>query len=519
VNPARLSAERQAEICMQCHLETTSFRLPNAIVRYERGPFSYRPGEPLGDFILQFDKAGGNDRFEIASAAYRMRRSACFLKTGGELRCTTCHNPHDIRKDQDTIKHYAEACRQCHAASFQRLVTSGKHPASENCIDCHMPKRRTSDVIHVVMTDHYIQRRPPAIDLLRTVTEIHETDTNAYHGEVAPYYPADLSQSTSDGLYLAIAQVSQRSNLRQGIEQLAAAIARKPPDRIESYLHLADAYLDAGQPEKAIPAYEEALQRWPDSYAGLRKLGSALRSSGQLSRAIEVLKKAAAIAPDDGPSWNELGLSYLGLGMKADALTAFQKAAELDPDLAEAENSLGGIFFENADLARAETAFREAIRIQPDYAEARSNLGNLLSASGRFDEARYQFDTAIRLKPDYAAARRNYAVALAGARKFVEAQRQIQEELRIEPNSAAAHDLLGSIQMAGGNVKGALEHYREAVRISPEFGRAQLDLGEALAASGNIPEALPYLERAAHSADRRVQQEAQQTLDQFQPRR
>src|SRR5581483_3659375 len=74
VNPARLGAERQAEICMQCHLETTSFRLPNAIVRYEREPFSYRPGEPLRDFMLQFDQARGNDRFEIASAAYRLRR-------------------------------------------------------------------------------------------------------------------------------------------------------------------------------------------------------------------------------------------------------------------------------------------------------------------------------------------------------------------------------------------------------------------------------------------------------------
>ena len=48
VNPSRLSPERQMEVCMQCHLETTSSRLPNSIVRYGRSPFSYRPGEPLG---------------------------------------------------------------------------------------------------------------------------------------------------------------------------------------------------------------------------------------------------------------------------------------------------------------------------------------------------------------------------------------------------------------------------------------------------------------------------------------
>jgi hypothetical protein len=38
VNPARLSLERREEICIQCHLETTSFPLPNSLPRYDRGP-------------------------------------------------------------------------------------------------------------------------------------------------------------------------------------------------------------------------------------------------------------------------------------------------------------------------------------------------------------------------------------------------------------------------------------------------------------------------------------------------
>ena len=53
--PKRLGADRQMEICMSCHLETTSFPLPGAILRQDRGPFSFRPGEPLADFILNFD--------------------------------------------------------------------------------------------------------------------------------------------------------------------------------------------------------------------------------------------------------------------------------------------------------------------------------------------------------------------------------------------------------------------------------------------------------------------------------
>src|ERR1700683_3033719 len=57
VNPARLSGDRQMEVCMQCHLQTTSLRLPAAIRRFDRGPFSYHAGQPLSDFLLYFDRA------------------------------------------------------------------------------------------------------------------------------------------------------------------------------------------------------------------------------------------------------------------------------------------------------------------------------------------------------------------------------------------------------------------------------------------------------------------------------
>jgi hypothetical protein len=59
VNPSRLGKERAMEICMQCHLETTSAPLPNSIRRFDRGPFSYRPGEPFSAFQLAFDHAPG----------------------------------------------------------------------------------------------------------------------------------------------------------------------------------------------------------------------------------------------------------------------------------------------------------------------------------------------------------------------------------------------------------------------------------------------------------------------------
>lgn len=515
VNPARLSPERQIEVCMQCHLETTSFRLPNSIVRYDRDPFSYQPGEPLADFMLHFDQApgaGSDDKFEIAGAAYRLRRSACFQKSEGALGCTTCHNPHDIPRGEEATAHYATVCRQCHDAAVNQLVASGKHARSGDCIGCHMPKRRTDDVVHVVMTDHYIQRRKPARDLLAPIGERRETDENAYHGEVVLYYPPALPEGQERELYLAIAQVSQKTNLSQGIQDLAAAIEKYRPERMEFYLHLAEAWKDSGQMDKALPLYEEAVRRQPDSLIALQRFGFSLRSSGQLARAAEILKRALAVDARDAATWHQLGLVNLGQGSTSDGLAAFQKAVDLDPDMSEAHNSLGGVWLESGNLPRAEPAFREAIRIRPDYAEAHSNLANVLASSGRFGEARYHFEAAIRLKPDYAAARYNYGIALAKVSRFDEAQRQIEAALRFNPNVPEAHDLLGSLLVAQGKVAAGLDHYRQAIKIRPEFGRAHLDLGVALAESGDVAGALPHLRKAAESPQQPVREEALQIL-------
>ena len=416
VNPAKLTSDRQMEVCMQCHLQTTSFRLPNAIVRFDREPFAYRPGEPLSNFILHFDHAPGTgreDKFEIAGAVYRLRRSACFQKSEGALQCTTCHNPHDIPRGEEAKSHYTSVCRGCHDTAVKQLVDAGKHPRSDDCINCHMPKRRTDDVVHAVMTDHLIQRRKPARDLLAPMAERHETEQSAYHGEVVAYYPQTLPEGPDRDLYLAVAQVSHKTNLTQGVQQLSAAIEKNRPERMEFYLQLADAYKDSGQVDKALPLYQEAVKRSPQSSLALQRLGFSLRSSGQLDRAAEILKRALAVDQRDAASWHQLGLIYLAQGSRSDAQTSFEKAADLDHDLSETHNSLGGLFLESGNFSRAETAFREAIRIMPDYAEAHSNLASTLASTNRLLEARYHFETAIRLKPEYAAARFNYGIALA----------------------------------------------------------------------------------------------------------
>jgi predicted CXXCH cytochrome family protein len=505
VNPARLPADRQFEICLSCHLETTSFPLPSAIQRFDRGPFSFRPGEALADFILTFDHepgAGRGGKFEIVSSAYRLRQSACFVKSAGKLLCTTCHNPHDAPRGAAAAERYGAACRQCHGGP----LSTGPHAGRDDCVGCHMPKRRTEDVIHASVTDHLIQRRMPDANLLDERAERRDS----YRGEVVPYHPATLPGPEGE-LYLALAQVKQGSNRKAGIARLTAAITKHAPRRAEWYAELAEAHEIDGRLDQAARFRRDAVRLDP-SAASWQRLGTTLRKAARHAEAVEALQRSTALAPTRALTWHELGLARQAQGRSADAVAAMQKAIALDPELREAHNNLGIIRFASGDSARAEAGFREAIRIDPGFADAHGNLANLLAAAGRIEEAEGEFQASIRLRPADAETRYNHAMLLGRSGRYDEAQRELEACLRADPSFADGRELLGDLLLARNQAAQAIPHYREAARLRPDSSRAWFGLGAALAATGQASEAIPHLRKAAAGPDAEVRQRSLEML-------
>jgi len=521
VNPARLSPDRQLDVCMQCHLEPTSSALPSLIRRFNRGPFSFVPGEALSNFVLAFDHAPGtghDDKFEIVgSSAYRLRQSQCFLKSNAgnrtkPLTCLTCHDPHRMPRGEAATQHYNDVCRQCHAASFNAKVSAGGHPASGECVSCHMPKRRTDDVVHAVMTDHLIQRRPPARDLLAELPERHPTDAEEYHGEVVPYYPNPLPRTDENLLYRAVAQVALRNNIEQGLANLAPEIARIRPGNSEFYMVLGDSWQSIGKPQEAVPAYEQALRLRPDFPRGLLNLASALKGTGQLPRAEETLKRALAVAPSNPAVWLQSGGIDFALGRIDGAIAKMEKAIALDPELPGEHAGLAELLIATGQTDRALVALQEALRIDPYDGTAYDLRGRALAAKGELAESLYNFEKATRLRPGYAPHLYDYGLALLSLNRFDEAQASAEAAVQADPKMAEPHALLGGLLARKRQLPEAAREYSEALRLQPGFDRVHLDLASVLASQGDMPGAILHLRAASRGRDPRVAQAAAAAL-------
>ncbi|QMV18672.1 tetratricopeptide repeat protein [Granulicella sp. 5B5] len=519
LNPSSLSNARQMQVCEQCHLETTSSNLPDRIRHYDREPFSYEAGQPLEDFNAYFarDPAKGNTaNFEIVNGPYRLRQSQCYLQSKGALTCETCHDPHDLHKGPSSTAYYTAICLNCHAKTLDTHVAAHLHPATQNCVSCHMPKRRTEDVVHAIMTDHLIQRNaPPAQRLLAARQEIPDTPANAYHGPVRRYLLDGEKPTAVDALYDAAAQLVDSSNLDEGIPALSQLLQQKHPSQPSFYIELGDAMRHNKDLTGAIAAYRQAVQLDPQSSRGLRRLGVALGENGSTAEALSTLQTAINLEPRNATLWYERALIEAKSGDLDKAIADLRQSTAIKPDFADAQNNLGSMLAQSGDANGAEAALRSAMTTNPYDGGIRSNLARVLAGEGNWNEAAFQLQRAAALEPDSATVHQDYAVALLQLKRVPDAQREAEAAIKANPTSAAPHDLLGQILSVRNQSAQARKEFEAALQLNPHFAPAELDLAETMLEQNQLQPAIPLLQDAAQSTNPAIATQARQLLQQL----
>ncbi|HSR67190.1 MAG TPA: tetratricopeptide repeat protein [Acidobacteriota bacterium] len=400
VNPGRLEPARRDEICYGCHLQP-SVGLPG-IRRFERGTYSFRPGQKLSDYQVLFDiEEEGNprsERFEINHHPYRLRQSACFLEGQGKLSCLTCHDPHRKVPAAQRAAHYREACLSCHSgdemASLEGHACSFASLEQADCVSCHMPRRRTQDVIQVVMTDHRIQRRPaPQQERLAPLQEATHTvsDVDFYRPEHAP--PGNEGQ-----VYRAAAVLKTGTRASDAfLDQYQKLLGITDPSHAQPFLQAVPEFLRRGQFEQARQLISAAQEKDPGNVQALGLQGALEGRAGNLEEAITKLRQALEAQPGDCRFRYNLGRFLRAADRPQEAVTQLRLATVSCSNLAIAYLHLGFALEETEQAEEAIAAYRRGLAVDPSLERLYLALAEVLAAQDQKVEASRYLSHAARI--------------------------------------------------------------------------------------------------------------------------
>ncbi|MEM8930602.1 MAG: tetratricopeptide repeat protein [Acidobacteriota bacterium] len=403
VAPKRLAADRSRDICYTCHMQPAVAMMP--VRRFGRADYSQRPGDPLSDYLVQTDAeiegVPKPERFEINHHPYRMEQSACFIETlradgTSSLSCLTCHDPHRKVPAAERAAHYRRACTGCHAVTPEKLAAMRDKAAAtdgftdqervwfetQDCAGCHMPRRRTQDVIHVVMTDHKITRLPDApTERLAPLTERHVGLTTI------EFLRPDEAPAGDLGEIHRVRAVLQAGGGAEALDRLNALLERTPVDAPEVWLAKVRAELGLHRYAAAEKTIGRLLGMLPEHPQIYRYWGLARAGQGQADTAIALVERAVELDPTSHESVFNLGVLLSSAGRPADAEPHLRRAITLRPHAAPAHRHLGQVLLALDRPDEAETAFRQALAAEPSDGGSTIALGRLLLERGDRDAA------------------------------------------------------------------------------------------------------------------------------------
>jgi hypothetical protein len=135
VNPARLSRDRQMDVCALCHA---------GMGEPARAPaFSFVVGERLEDYLTLLP-ASPDAKIDVhGSQVELLKRSRCY-QSSKTMTCSTCHDVHAPQRDAAS---FSARCLSCHKVENCGVYPKMGRQIADNCVDCHMPKQQTELIV------------------------------------------------------------------------------------------------------------------------------------------------------------------------------------------------------------------------------------------------------------------------------------------------------------------------------------------------------------------------------------
>ena len=375
VNPRHLEPPLRESVCQQCHLQGE--------VRVQvrgRAEFDFRPGLPLNRFVVDFVRPSDHrPSNKFVGTVEQMYASQCFQKSAGDakLGCISCHDPHALPSAADRDTYFRGRCLVCHAEKGCSLLPAARRAASDNCIACHMPKRKSS-VVHTAITDHAIPRRG---DTNEGAAKSSDWPRPGQMPLVA--FPPDLPQISETELERCL-----------GLALVDAARKKTSGPSGRPFAELALPRLDAATADDArdVAAWEAKA--------------TALMLIGRPADAQTACAAALAVDPERETTLFLAGILAMQSGRSAEAHDIAERLIRVNPWMWQYRQMLAESSAQIGDWRQTADACRQALQLEPANLPCRQLLIRALLRLGDTPQVRSELELCLSLMPP--AERKRY---------------------------------------------------------------------------------------------------------------
>ena len=188
-------------------------------------------------------------------------------------------------------------------------------------------------------------------------------------------------------------------------------------DSVEELIRIGQNFNQAGQTEKAIDAYNQALKIEPNNTWALDNRAYLLGNLARWEESVSAFESALNKSPENVELWQGKGYALNKLKRYEEAIPALDQVFALNYKVKPA-NWIAETWLQKAQalhsLGRSEEAieaFDLAIKNDPKYAKVLNEKGIVLMNLTRYDEALQTFNQALNISPRYGDALKNKKIA------------------------------------------------------------------------------------------------------------
>ncbi len=304
----------------------------------------------------------------------------------------------------------------------------------------------------------------------------------------------------------ALAQIyEQRHEPRKVVDTLQPVVDRVTPadaatkgmDITPLLLHLSLAYVDLGQPDRAIAMLERAKQAGADNATVDVALVQAHIAARRYGDAVEVAAKARADHPDDVRLARLEAEALRQTGQMDRGVAILERVRDAHPDDSANYVALAQLLLAGERLQQAASVMQDARTRFPDDLSIQFEQGAVYERQKKYDEAEKALRDVLARDPLHAPALNylGYMLANRGVR-LEDSVAYIRRALEVEPNNPAYLDSLGWAYFKMNRLALAEQNLRRASDDRPRDSAVQDHWGDLLLKLGRPNEAIAAWKRA-----------------------